>query len=400
MKHKHRHLRKSIKVILLIAVLAVSGTLGYSCISERKETAVNPSVKNTVEPEKKEDTVHSFSMFIEGDLLFMVHNTQAADQGNGTYDYSSQLDEVTEPASQYDLSFYNQEVPLAGDDLGFTAFPHFNAPQSLGDYMISRGFNVVSLANNHSLDKGSEGVDNSVAYWKAKKNVVSAGENSSQEMRDEIPVYEKNGITYAFNAWTYGMNSNVNPDDRPYLVNCYRGHEEEMLNWVREAKQKADVVIISMHWGEEYHSQPDDEQKQLAQELSDAGADIIIGNHAHNIQPIQRINDHTICFYAMGNMIAAQEILPGTTREGIYTGMAASLTVTKTDKDGTSVIEVSEPKTDLFYIWFDDMEGLYGPHVTWYKDLSTDVFPDKDAYYRSCITNVVQSMDPYVQIGL
>lgn len=393
--HK-RHLKKSVQIILLVIIIAIVFTTGCILTKKKQPTAARkPTVSTSPSPTPSENPIQSFSLFMEGDLLYQVSCVQDADNGDGTYDYAKQLDDVTSPAKNYDVSFYNQEVILGGDNLGFTPFPNFNAPQSLGDYMVSRGFNLVSKANNHALDKGPEGIDNSNAYWKTKKDVITSGTNSSQEERDAITVFTVNGIKVAFTAWTYGMNANVNPDNRPYLVNCYRGHEQEMLDDVTKAKQQADVVIVSMHWGDEYTSTPNEEQTDLAQQLSDAGADIIIGNHAHNIQPIQRINNHTMCFYALGNIISSQEVLPGTTLENINTGMAASLTVTK-NEDGS--ITISEPKADLFYTWNEN--NYEHIHVTWYKDLTDEILPDHESYYQNYISSIVQSMDPDVTIGL
>ena len=393
-KHK-RHLKKSVKIIFLVIIIALVSTTGCILTKRNRQSVRKDTSVSLPSPSPSTPTDQSFTMFMEGDLLYQLGCLHAAEKEDGTYDYASQLDTITAPASSYDVSFYNQEVPLAGEELGLTPFPHFNAPYSLGDYMVSRGFNLVSKANNHSLDKGPQGVDNSNAYWKTKTNVITAGTNSTQEERDTTPVFTVNGIKVAFTAWTYGMNANVNPDDRPYLVNCYRGHEQEMLDDVTKAKQNADVVIVSMHWGDEYHSSPNEEQLTLAQQLSDAGADIIIGNHAHNIQPIQRINNHTICFYALGNMFSSQEVLPGTTLQNINTGMAASLTVTK-KPDGT--VEISEPKVDLLYTWnIDNYKEVY---ATWYKDLTDDIMPDHEAYYQNYISSVVKAMDPNVTIGL
>ena len=393
--HK-RHLRKSIKIIFIVILIAIVSTTG--CLLIRRKQPVEKkkeTVSATLSPSPSADPTRSFSLFMEGDLLYQVSCVKDADNGDGTYDYAKQLDEVTSPASKYDVSFYNQEVILGGDALGFTPFPNFNAPQSLGDYMISRGFNLVSKANNHALDKGPEGIDHSNTYWKAQKSIITSGTNSSQEERDTVPVFQVNGIKVAFTAWTYGMNANVNPDDRPYLVNCYRGHEREMLEDVRKAQEEADVVIVSMHWGDEFTSTPNDEQTSLAQQLADAGADIIIGNHAHNIQPIQRINNHTMCFYALGNLISSMDVLPGTSLQDINTGMAASLTVTK-NPDGT--VEISEPNADLFYTWNEN--NYENIHVTWYRDLTDDILPDHEVYYQNCISSIVKAMDPNVTIGL
>jgi len=407
-KRKKRHLRKSIKIILICLCACIAGCIGKNIISgKKKEETV--TVEETPQPvvsvqeekeESKEPEVYTASMYMLGDLLYMLESVQDANNGDGTYDYAKQLDSITAPAKNYDLAFYNQEVILGGDHLGITIFPHLNAPQSLGDYMVSRGFNMVSGANNHALDKGSEGIDNSNAFWKAKDGVAFEGTYSSQEERDTLRIHETNGITWAFTAWTYGMNGNENPADRPYMVNCYRGHEQEMLDWVRNAKSRVDFVIVSIHWGEEFQETPNEEQVSLAQQLSDAGADLIIGNHAHNIQPVTWINDRTLCFYALGNCIGTQDIYEGVmTYEGTNTGMAAAITIEKTaDAEGNSTTVIKDPKVDLLYTYdYGDFSKI---EVYWYKDLTDEIFPGYREYYEQQIRDVVHAMDSSIAIGL
>ncbi|MCR4951925.1 MAG: CapA family protein, partial [Solobacterium sp.] len=282
MAKRKRHLRRSVKIILcLIPVIALLLFFLPKGSKEPEQTAAEtplpptPVPSETPEPQPQ---VYTASLYMLGDALpqRMILKEAKTDTG---YDFSSQADGITNIAKNYDLAYYNQEVILGGDDLGFTIWPHMNAPRAFGEYMISKGFNLVSNANNHSLDKDLQGVLNSCAFWAEHPEVVTAGLNLSQEDREAVPVHEKNGITYAFTSWTYGMNMYSQPKGREYTVNCYRGHEQEMLNWVTRAKQLADVVIVAIHWGQEYHFEPNEEQKKLAQQLADAGADIIIGNH-------------------------------------------------------------------------------------------------------------------------
>ena len=403
-KRKQRHLRKEFQVILP-AVLIVFGFYLIKTFSFT-EPPVYTKQPHTAEQidrtakvlMRKEPIVSSATMFIAGDALVQIECIDQSRTGEDTYDWSYLMDGSTAPASQYDLAFYNQETILGGDHLGITVYPHFNCPQSFGDYMASRGFNLVSTANNHSLDKGEEGILNSIEFWKKYPDIVTAGTNESQQQREEIAVHEVNGITYAFTAWTYSMNGYETTPGHEYMVNCYRGHESELLNWVRNAKQKADVVIVSMHWGEEYTPDPNDEQLHLAQQLSDAGADIIIGNHAHNIQPIQWINGRTLCYYALGNLVNSQNVVDDTTWEEVNTGMASTLTIEKTIQPDDSVdIVIKDVKAELL---FTSYEGEFQDiHSVYFQDVSSDLFKDKDTFYQKMIDEVVHRYDSSIQIG-
>ena len=390
-----RKLRKGIALKLaLLAALFVVATLGTAFglnylfnrpqeekKSEEPEVVATPTL--TPEP-----VTTSASLFMVGDAL--LHTTIEADasNGDGTYTFSL-LDRIGAIAQNYDLRYYNQETILGGDDLGIHGYPRFNGPQSWGDYMLSLGFNLVSTANNHCLDMNTYGLENSVNYWKSKEGILMNGTYTSQEDYDAIPVGEINGIRYAFLSFCHDMNG-LQPE-QPYYVSCYDGHEEEMLNKVAQAKTMADVVLVAMHWGDEYQTSPNEHQTTLAQQLADAGADIIIGNHPHCIEPVQWLNDgKTICFYALGNIVAAQYDLS-------KIEMMAALTINKTTYgDGRVEISLSDLKTDLMYCYFDAN----------CRNFDVIPFPQMDdAHLANCMDvyeqykAVVTQMDPSIPIG-
>ena len=404
-KRKHRRrLRPAFKAFLAIVVL-LTIFAGYRTCSPKKTAdapapspaSASPEASSTPFPTPE---VHTASLFLMGDIMCQRPIVYQAEQPDGSFDFAPMFDDVLNQVSKYDLAFGNMETILGGDYLGFTGFPHFNAPQAFGDYMVSKGFNLISLANNHMLDKGEEGALNSLKYWAGKTNVVTAGMFDSFDAQNAIPVHEINGITYAFNAWTYGMNGNLPPQGEEYLVNCYRDDPEKMLQWVRDAKTKADLVIVSMHWGTEYTAQPDDEQLQLAQELADAGADLIIGNHAHNIQPIQWLNDgKTLCFYALGNGISDQDPMYDTDPDDVLTAMEASVQLVK-DENGA---RIENPRADLLYTCREgDRSDNYheGILLKEMKNVTVEELPDVKERYQNRIDTIVHAYDASIPIGL
>ncbi len=395
-------MRPFVKYLLIILIPSLCTVLADTALRPflRPETE-EPQEETAEEPAEPEKPVTStLSLYMIGDALVQTPNDWDAEREDGTYDWSSQMDGIADIASSYDLAFYNQECILGGDYLGMTSFPHFNCPQSYGEYMVSKGFNLVSVANNHSLDKDAEGCINSHAFWEEQKDAVTSGINMSWEERQAVPVYEKNGITYAFTAWTYDTNGWLPPEGMEYLVNTYRGSEEELLQWVRTADTKADFVIVSMHWGTEYTHQPDEEQLRLAQQLADAGADVIIGNHAHHTQPIQWLNDgKTICFYALGNMLSAQTYEGICTWEELNTGIAASLVMEKTENpDGTVTKQVRDVRADLIFTY--NTEVYTHMFSVFYKDLTEEMMPGHEDWYQWHIDNVIHAMDPSIHVGL
>ena len=155
------------------------------------------------------------------------------------------------------------------------------------------------MANNHTLDKGEDAVLYSNSYWKSK-NVITAGSYSSIDERNEIKVYEQNGIKYAFFAYTTKSNGRVRND---YLLNIYSA--DKVKNDIESIKDQVDVILVSMHWGNEDTNTPIESQRQIAEYLSSLGVNLVIGHHPHVVQPVERINN-TIVIYSLGNFISNQ----------------------------------------------------------------------------------------------
>ena len=198
--------------------------------------------------------------------------------------------------------------------------------------MLSLGFNLISLANNHTLDKGERGVRAMLAYWHTKEAesiarampIAIAGSYASQEDRDKPRIYEKNGITYALLAYTYGTNGIPIPKGKEYLVNVYT--KDMLIRDVKALRDKVDLLLVSMHWGIEYDFAPSKEQREFAALLASLGVDIVIGNHPHVIQPIEKIGN-TLVIYSHGNLISAQKGI--NKRVGMLTSVRIHLFDTK-----------------------------------------------------------------------
>ena len=185
-------------------------------------------------------------------------------------------------------------------------YPLFNSPDEIGSDLVDIGFNMVSLANNHSLDKGERGLNYSVNFWNSQEGVVTAGSYASWEDRDNIKIHEMNGIKYAFLSYTVSTNGLYLPEGKEYLVNVYS--DELAKKDIESIRDKVDVVIVAMHWGNEYTHTPTYEEKRIAQYLSSLGVNLIIGCHPHVIQPVDYIGD-TLVIYSLGNFISSQRSL-------------------------------------------------------------------------------------------
>ena len=259
----------------------------------------------------------SLRLFIVGDAL--IHKSVYEDaltigQQNKSaqslhYDFAKMLELIAPISKKHDLAFYNQESILGGTHLGLSTYPRFNSPQEFGLNMLGLGFNLVSLANNHTLDRGEAGVRSMLDFWRKMEarhsTLYTTGSFESFKSHQKIQhkILYKNDISYAMLAYTYGTNGIPLPQGKEYLVNIYT---KEMLKRDIEAiRAEVDLLIVSIHWGVEYTHKPTKEQREIAKFLASLGVDIVIGNHPHAIQPIERIGS-TLVFYALGNFISAQ----------------------------------------------------------------------------------------------
>lgn len=256
------------------------------------------------------------SLVAVGDNL--IHNSiYEAAAISDTYDFKPMLEEVKPFIQKHDLAFINQETILGGKDIGLSTYPCFNSPFELGNDLIDTGFNLISIANNHTLDRGEAAVLNAVNYWQ-KQNIIYSG--AEIESTTTVKFFEKNGITFAYVAYTYGTNGIKHPEGKEYLANVYSNEKarSDLENI------EVDCIIVSMHWGNEYELYPSIKQIEQTNFLASLGVDLIIGHHPHVIQPVDKIND-TFVIYSLGNFLSDQK---GIDR---LIGMAVSLDIEKED---------------------------------------------------------------------
>lgn len=331
------------KYVILVLIVIIVG-LGVYLLTQNKEKP-KENKKETAEVKKEPEVKTSkLSLVMVGDGLLhsSVYNDAYKD---GVYDFKPQLEYIKPIVQNYDLAFYNQESILGGTSIGLSDYPTFNSPWEFGDAMIDAGFNLVSLANNHTMDRGEKAIINSCEYWKTK-DVLTAGSYCSSEEANEIKIKEKNGIKYTLLAYTYGTNGISIPSGKEYLVNLYS--DEKAKNDIEKVRDKVDLLIVSMHWGTEYRSEPTEEQQRQANYLSSLGVDIIIGTHPHVIEPITYIND-TLVIYSLGNFISAQST---NNDYNTMVELMTSVDVIKEEKDGQATIKLDNLNNELLYNYY------------------------------------------------
>jgi poly-gamma-glutamate synthesis protein (capsule biosynthesis protein) len=241
-----------------------------------------------------------------GDNLY--HDVMIRPPGGGVYDFGPFYSEIKAFIEPADIAFINQETLLAGEDFGFSGYPQFNTPQEAGRALAAAGFDVVSHATNHIMDKGERAVFATMDFWDSVPGVLYLGIRRSEEERKKPAIIEKNNIKTGFLAYTYGTNGIPVPGDKPWLVSLI--DTEIMAGEIDALRPLCDFLVVSMHWGNEYEHEYNSRQKALAVFLAEHGVDLVIGHHPHVIQPFEYLprpdGGTTLCFYSLGNFISAQ----------------------------------------------------------------------------------------------
>lgn len=273
-----------------------------------------PNNKNSGEDkkeEKKPDT--TINMAFTGDI--MCHNTMFKDaynSGTNEYDFSYFFDDIKYHLQTADITVGNLETTFAGSGVGYSGYPTFNTPETLAKALKNVGFDVVSTANNHCLDKGYKGIESTIDYLD-EADIAHTGTFKSKEAQDTVLVKDVKGVKIAFLSFTYGTNGIKIPSGKEYCVNL--NDEETILSQLELAKNtNADLICVCMHWGVEYQTKPNKEQQNLAEFMIKNGADFIIGNHPHVPQSMElktvTLDDGTekeaFVIYSLGNFMADQ----------------------------------------------------------------------------------------------
>ena len=370
---KRRKRRRKLKVDrIILALLFLIFICLVSIYLIKGENKANKNLKEVPKQEQKkevkeEEKTYKVSVIAAGDNLIHQSIYKDAQTSYNEYDFTPMYELIKPIVKEYDIAYYNQETILGGKDLGVSDYPTFNSPQEVGDAMIDAGFNLVSLATNHTMDSGEQAVLKSREYWDTKENVLAVGSYSSFEDKEKIRIMEKNNISYTMLNYTYGTNGIAVPKGKEYLVNVwptdleindpekdtkYQEYKKEVKKDIDKVRDKVDVLIVAMHWGVEYTHEPTAYEKDMAEYLANEGVDVIIGTHPHVIQPVTWI-DNTLVIYSLGNFISAQYQNQGSCLNYMCTtGLMTSFEIEKTTKGKKSSIKIQNINNELIYTYY------------------------------------------------
>jgi poly-gamma-glutamate synthesis protein (capsule biosynthesis protein) len=247
----------------------------------------------------------SLSLVAVGDIL--MHEDVKAAAAQDASGFPALWADLVPLFQGADLAFGNLETPVA-PTTGQPGVPfQFNAPETLPGALRASGFTVLSTANNHAFDQGLKGVCETLARLRAEQ-LLAIGSGEDRPRAEALQILERQGVRVAFLGFTDLFNLDLNrratePWVRPLDL-------EPALQAVREARGKADLVVVSVHWGNEYQHLPTKRQRDLAQALVAAGCDVILGHHPHVLQPTELLEAdgrRALVAYSLGNFISNQD---------------------------------------------------------------------------------------------
>lgn len=323
---------------------------------------------------EKDETI-SLSMLVAGNIVLNQNMIKdALIQGN-TYKFDYLFKDIDVLENNYDLKYYNQESIIGGQDLGYSLNNLYNSPKEIADTMISLGFNLVSLANYHSFDKGESGINNSLNYFKTK-NVLYSGQNKSEIKDTSIKTIK--GLKYTMLSYTMNTQNKL-IKDKEYLISLY--DKDAIKKDIEKIKKDVDLLIVSISWDNLKNGEVTKEQMDVANYLSSLGVDILIGNGLYSIQPIDKINNMLV-IYSSGNLLSNFSVVDSDT------SIATKLNISFKKENGNIKKPVFNDITS--YMLYTSSKTQTNFKINKYGSLNESILKNYNDYYEK-YSNVLKS---------
>lgn len=352
---------------------------------ESKKPQALTVVEQGQESEQEKSGDITIQLAAVGDIMF--HNTQleSALVDAGSYDFKPVFEVVKPIIEEADVAIANFETTTAGKDkYPYSGYPRFNSPDEAVDALQEAGFDVMTTANNHSLDTGKDGVIRTLDT--IRNHAMDTVGTYASRPESRVLMKEVKDIKLAFLSYTEhvnGLESMLTADELDAMINVV--DEQKMKEDIAYAKaQGADLIVASIHWGNEYEREPSGRQEELAQMLADSGVAIILGSHPHVIQRSEWL-DQTFVIYSMGNFISNQR---AETLDNVYTedGVIVRFEISKNLETGKTVIS----KVDYVPTWvYRDKEQ--GGSVYTYRVLPAEGYKDNKSVSDAFKTRMERS---------
>lgn len=298
------------KIAIIFLLLAFVFILPY-CLDITLANAPQPIQPAVSAEHPPAEQPASIIVSVVGDI--MMHNTQiqagyrAAD---GSYDFSPYFARIKPLLAASDLVIGNLETTLAGEKRGYSGYPHFNTPEILAPNLLDAGFHILTTANNHCLDMGQAGLETTLEHLD-NTGLLHTGTFRTHEERDKILTVDRKGAKLAILSYTFSTNGIKPAKGKDFSVN-YLDPALIEKDLARARDAGAQLVLVFLHFGQEYQARPNSQQTQLVEALFSWGADIVLGYHPHVLQPATFIRGegnppkNKFVIYSLGNFISDQ----------------------------------------------------------------------------------------------
>ncbi|WP_434309094.1 CapA family protein [Hominifimenecus sp. rT4P-3] len=225
----------------------------------------------------------------------------------GSFDFL--YEHVKQEIQAADVAVINQETPLVDEPGMYGGYPSFGTPSEVADAIAAAGFDVLTCATNHALDRGILGVDMTVSACESRRIMCLGIQSSKQTEYEPYQLLERRGIRFALLNYTDILNGQAMPKENAYAVHTLQ--EETVRCDLKRARTDADVVMVFVHWGTEYEAEPDEQQQKWMNLFLEQGVDVVIGTHPHVIQPWELLKGEDgremLVYYSLGNFVSAQD---------------------------------------------------------------------------------------------
>jgi poly-gamma-glutamate capsule biosynthesis protein CapA/YwtB (metallophosphatase superfamily) len=341
--HRVRSDRSALVVLMVsVALVTACAAVGGS------ELAGEPEVEAPApEPEPRSFTITAAGDILPHTAVIDSAAAYAADAGaDDAYDFRPMFAQLAPRFRAADLAVCHLEAPLSadngdvfggGDRRTPEGAPMFTAPFQLADALADTGFDACSTAHNHSSDAGPEGIRDTIELLE-RAGVVPAGTAATPEASGAARMHEVQGVAVAHLSATYGLNQPL-PEDEAWMVDEI--DVDQLVDEAADARADgAEFVVVSLHHGLDYRIEPSDNQRERADALLGSGEiDLLLGHHAHVVQPIERVHDK-VTVHGLGNLLSNMH--PAVTGPETQDGAIVTLEVVEDpDHGGFAVDEVA-----------------------------------------------------------
>jgi poly-gamma-glutamate synthesis protein (capsule biosynthesis protein) len=384
-------------VLKKISILFILVSIFFGC-NLRTETYVPEKAQKQVD---ESPSIDRLTISAVGDI--MVHGAQlksAWDNENNCYNFEPVFSQVKDLLSAADITIGNLETTLPGSEKFYSGYPQFGAPDALVPALKEAGVDLLTTANNHTCDKGEQGLVHTIEVLDANGLLhVGTYRDKKAYETQRILIVERNHIRLAVLGYTYGVNGLPIPEGT--YVNLI--DEQQMADDVKLARtHKPDFIIVLIHFGTEYERYPNEFQTKIAAFLFSEGVDIVLGSHPHVLQPfelksvVDKYGDTKprLVIYSLGNFLSNQRdrycdggiIFNATLEKHNFTDKASTLDITDVHYIPTWVYVHQTSDKNQFYILpvpkylkndqpLQLSDDAYQKMLTFYKDTQAHLAP-------------------------